>query len=438
MRIVCTPGRTLSLTLAVAALLEPLYGYSVLSHEAVIDALWDVELKPVLVARFPNATSQELKVAHGYAYGGAIIQDLGYYPHGSKKFSDLTHYVRTGDFIVALISESQNLNDYAFALGALSHYVSDLDGHRYATNVAEPMLYPKLESKYGNVITYEQDPLAHLMTEFGFDVLEVAKGNFAPQAYHDFIGFYVAKDVLRRAFRDTYGLELQDVFGDDFDRAIGSYRRDVSKTIPKATRIAWAQKKDEIQKAQPGVTKRRFIYVMRRSSYERNWGKDYDRPTTGERILAFLLRLIPPIGPLRALRFKMPTPPVENLFRASFNRSAGQYRERLREAERNALSLPDANYDVGTITPPGAYRLGDEACAYWLDRLARKNFNGVTPEIRASLLVYYSNLDAPITTKRDHKKWSRLLAELHALKSHQLSAASRKSGENQTFLNSRN
>ncbi|HEY7304804.1 MAG TPA: zinc dependent phospholipase C family protein, partial [Bryobacteraceae bacterium] len=365
-------------------------------------------------------------------------QDLGYYPHGSKKFSDLTHYVRTGDFIVALISESQNLNDYAFALGALSHYVSDLDGHRYATNVAEPMLYPKLESKYGNVITYEQDPLAHLMTEFGFDVLEVAKGNFAPQAYHDFIGFYVAKDVLRRAFRDTYGLELQDVFGDDFDRAIGSYRRDVSKTIPKATRIAWAQKKDEIQKAQPGVTKRRFIYVMRRSSYERNWGKDYDRPTTGERILAFLLRLIPPIGPLRALRFKMPTPPVENLFRASFNRSAGQYRERLREAERNALSLPDANYDVGTITPPGAYRLGDEACAYWLDRLARKNFNGVTPEIRASLLVYYSNLDAPITTKRDHKKWSRLLAELHALKSHQLSAASRKSGENQTFLNSRN
>ncbi|HSU62184.1 MAG TPA: zinc dependent phospholipase C family protein, partial [Bryobacteraceae bacterium] len=117
------PRRALPLITAALALLQPLYGYSVLTHEAVIDALWDVELKPVLRARFPNATPQELKTAHGFAYGGAIIQDLGYYPHGSKKFSDLTHYVRTGDFIRALIAESQTLNEYAFALGALSHYV---------------------------------------------------------------------------------------------------------------------------------------------------------------------------------------------------------------------------------------------------------------------------------------------------------------------------
>jgi hypothetical protein len=426
------------LALAALTLVQPLCGYSVLSHEALIDALWEIELKPVLLARFPNARPQELQVAHGYAYGGAIIQDLGYYPHGSKEFSDLTHYVRTGDFILALIAESQSLNEYAFALGALSHYVSDLDGHRYATNVAEPMLYPELEKKYGNVITYEQDPLAHLMTEFGFDVLEVAKGNFAPQAYHDFIGFYVAREVLQRAFRDTYGLALEDVFGDDFDRAIGSYRHDVSKTIPKATRIAWAQKKDEIQKAEPGITKRRFIYVMRRSSYERNWGKDYDRPTVWERILAFVLKLIPPVGPLRALRFKMPTPPVETLFMSSFDRSAAQYRARLRDAEQNTLFLPDANYDIGTIAPPGVYRLADQACAYWLDRLAKKNFTSVTPQIRATLLEYYGNLNAPITTKRDHKKWTRLLGELQALKSRQLSAVSQSPVKTQTFVNSSN
>ena len=405
----------ISLTCA-ALLLQPLYGYSVLSHEAVVDALWDVELKPVLLARFPKATREELKKAHGFAYGGAIIQDLGYYPHGSKQFSDLTHYVRTGDFILALIAESRTLEEYAFALGALSHYVSDLEGHRYATNVGEPILYPKLENKYGNVITYEEDPLGHLMTEFGFDVLEVAKGNFAPQAYHDFIGFYVAKDLMQRGFRDTYGLDLKDVFGDDFDRAIGSYRRDVSKTIPKATRIAWAQKKNDIQRAEPGIAKTRFIYIMRRSSYERNWGKNYDRPSPGERVLAFVLKLIPPIGPLRALRFKMPTPQVEKLFRESFDRSAAQYREKLREAQHGTLSLPDANYDVGTITPPGAYRLADYTYAYWLDHLAKKNFNAVTPEIRENLLAYYSNLNAPISTKRHRKDWDQLLAQLQALK----------------------
>ncbi len=406
----------LAAVIAAAALAPSLYGYSVLSHEAIVDALWDIQLKPVLLARFPKATPEELKKAHGFAYGGAIIQDLGYYPHGSKEFSDLTHYVRTGDFILALIAESRTLDEYAFALGALSHYVSDLDGHRYATNVGEPILYPKLQAKYGNVITYEQDPLCHLMTEFGFDVLEVAKGNFAPQAYHDFIGFYVAKDLLQRGFHDTYGLDLKDVFGDDFDRAIGSYRRDVSKTIPKATRIAWAQKKDEIQRAEPGMAKRQFIYIMRRSSYERNWGKDYDRPTPGERILAVLLKLLPPIGPLRALRFKMPNPPVEKLFRESFDRAAAQYRDRLRDARQHRLALPDANYDVGTITPPGAYRLADEACAYWLDHLARNHFTGVTPEIRTHLLAYYSNLDAPITTKRHRKDWDRLLVQLRELK----------------------
>ncbi len=411
--------RALTLTLAAVALLQPLYGYSVLSHEAVVDALWDVELKPVLLARFPHATREELKNAHGYAYGGAIIQDLGYYPHGSKQFSDLTHYVRTGDFITALITESQTLNEYAFALGALSHYVSDLDGHRDATNVGEPMLYPKLQRKYGNVITYEDNPAAHLMTEFGFDVLELSEGNFAPQAYHDLIGFFVAKDVLQRAFHDTYGLDLQDVFGGAFDRAIGSYRRDVSKTIPTATRIAWAQKKNEIQKTEPGITKSHFIYEMRRSSYERNWGKDYDRPTAADRTLAFFLKLLPPIGPLKALRFKMPTPPVEKLFMASFSRSTDQYRQKLREARQTTLSLPNENYDVGVFTPAGIYRLGDDVRAYWLDRLSAKHFSTVTPEIRACLLSYYSDLNAPINTRRNQKKWDRLLSQLQSLKSAQ-------------------
>src|ERR1700758_451569 len=188
-------------------IIRPGFSYSVLSHEAIVDALWDISLKPALLAHFPNATREELKTAHAYAYGGAIIQDMGYYPHGSMQFSDLTHYVGTGDFILALIAESRTLNELAFAFGALSHYVSDCDGHRFATNVAEPMLYPSVRKKHGTYVTYEQDPVAHLKTEFGFDVLEVAKGRFAPQAYHDFIGFDVATGVLQRAFRDTYGLD---------------------------------------------------------------------------------------------------------------------------------------------------------------------------------------------------------------------------------------
>jgi hypothetical protein len=192
--------RTLISAFLCVAITGDCCAYSVLSHEALIDALWDAKLKPALLSRYPHATPQQVKEAHGYAYGGAIIQDLGYYPHGSKQFSDLTHYVRTGDFIIALVQESRNLDDLAFALGALSHYVSDVDGHRFATNLGEPMLYPRLQRKYGDFITYEDNPAGHLKTEFGFDVIEVAKGRFAPEAYHDFIGFYVAEPLVQEHF----------------------------------------------------------------------------------------------------------------------------------------------------------------------------------------------------------------------------------------------
>ncbi|HZS55473.1 MAG TPA: zinc dependent phospholipase C family protein [Bryobacteraceae bacterium] len=397
------------------------YPYSVLTHEALVDAMWDVKLKPVLLARFPNATPEELKKAHGFAYGGAIVQDMGYYPHGSMQFSDLTHYVRTGDFIVALIAGSKDLNEMAFALGALSHYMGDLDGHRFATNVGEPMLYPDLRKKYGDFITYEQNPAGHLKTEFGFDVLEVAKGRFAPQAYHDLIGFYVSKTVLQKGFRDTYGLDLQDVF-DDFDRAVESYRRNVSKTIPMATRVAWAQKQDDIQKSEPGITRKRFVYVMSRSSYERNWGKQYDRPTIADRILAFLLKLLPPIGPLKDLRFKMPTPPVEQLFMESFERATKQYQSVLEES-RSRLVLDNRNYDVGVVTPAGTYRMDDNIHAYWLHKLAKKNFATITPAIKSEMLQYYANLDAPIATKKDKKEWAQVVGELQMLKSGAVVAA---------------
>jgi hypothetical protein len=393
----------------------PADAYSVLTHEAMIDALWDVKIKPLLLAHYPQAGPEELKRAHGFAYGGAIIQDLGYYPGGSKQFSDLTHYVRTGDFILALINESGDLNELAFSLGALSHYLTDLDGHRYATNVGEPILYPDLRKKFGDVITYEQDPTGHLKTEFGFDVLEVAKGRFAPQAYHDFIGFYVAKDVLARGFHDTYGLEITDLFG-NYDRAIDAYRSAVSHLIPKATRIAWAQKKDEIRRSEPGITHRRFVYIMKRSSYEREWGKRLDGPSTWDKVLAFLLRLLPPVGPLKALQLKMPTPEVEQLFLASFNRAASQYRVELEQTANQTLKLEDKNYDVGVPTPAGVYRLKDNVEAFWLHKLAEKHFAGMTPAIKGELLSFYSNLNAPIATKQNPQEWERTLAELAQLR----------------------
>lgn len=400
------------------------HGCSVLSHEALVDALWDVTLQPVLKGRYPNATQEELKAAHAYAYGGAIIQDLGYYPHGNEQFSDLTHYVRTGSFVVSLIAEARDINELAFALGALSHYSSDTLVHRFATNPGEAVLYPKLQRKFGPVITYEQDPAAHLKTEFGFDVLEVAKGNFAPEAYHNFIGFAVAETLLERAFRDTYGLELSDMFP-DFNKTMGSYRWAVSNMIPKATRIAWAERAHDIEDSQPGMTQSKFIYVMSRSSYERDWGKQYDKPKPGDRVLAVLVKLLPPVGPLRALRFKMPTSDVEKLFMRSFDHAAKEYGTELQAERAKKLELKDVNYDLGESAAPGTYALQDQSYAYWLNQLARARFQTVTPQISEELLTYYRNPDAPFATRKNTKEWNRLLLQLQSLREQQALRASR-------------
>lgn len=391
-------------------------GYSVLTHEAIIDSAWTDSIKPLLLQRFPNSTREELKAAHSYAYGGCVIQDLGYYPFGSHLFSDLVHYVRTGDFVQALLRDSQDLNEYAFALGALAHYAADNEGHRIAVNLAVPMLYPKLRAKYGDTITYGQNPPAHLKTEFGFDVLEVAKGRYAPDAYRDFIGFEVSKPLLEKAFQETYSVELKSVFS-DFDLSVGTYRYSVSRAIPMATKVAWDTNKDEIQKDAPGITREKFLYHISRSSYEKNWGHKYKNPGFKAKFLAFFFRLVPKVGPFSVFRFKTPTPAAEKLFEASFNGSVTEYERFLHEQmDSGKIDLVNDNFDTGTVTGPGQYPLADEAYAQLLDHLAKDHFAQVTPELRKTLLDFYSDPNAPFATKKDKTEWAKVLKEIDELK----------------------
>ena len=390
--------------------------YSVLAHEAIVDAAWDEAIRPLLLERFPQATPEDLKTAHGYAYGGCVIQDMGYYPFGNKFFSDLVHYVRSGDFVTALLRDSQNLNEYAFALGALAHYSADNEGHRTGTNLAVPLLYPKLRRKFGDVVTYDENPLAHLKTEFGFDVLQVAKGRYASDAYRDRVGFQVSKDLLARAFQETYSLDMNSVLS-NYDLAIASYRRGVSQLIPEASKIAWQTKKDEIQRGSPGITRTAFLYRISRSTYEKQWPGKYEKPGFGTRLLGFLLELIPKVGPFRDLAFKIPTPDAEKLFVASFSNALQNYVQ-LANEQRSAgrTTLVDDNFDTGTITGPGQYPLADKTYADLLDRLGRDNFAAVSPGLRTALLAFYADLNAPFATKKDKKGWAKIMQEINQLR----------------------
>ena len=398
-------------------LLTPSQGdaYAVLAHQAEIDVVWESHLKPLLHRKFPKATEDVLDGAEAYAYGGAIIQDLGYYPYGSRFFSKLAHYLRSGDFVTALLRDSEDVDEYAFALGALSHYASDIDGHRVAVNPSVPKLYPKLQKKYGDRVTYEDDPLAHVQTEFGFDVLQVARGRYASDEFHDFIGFEVSQRLLDQVFLETYGLPLSSVLLDE-EKALNSYRRDVSKLIPRATRVAWSLKSKEIQAEEPSATHRKFLYNLSRADFEKQWGKNYRKPTAGERFLAFLYKLLPKFGPLRVLQLRLPTPDTEKLFEASFNASLDRYRNLLVEEGEGRLQLRNTNFDVGADTPPGQYRLNDDTHAELLNKLAQNGFKGATPELQSELLQFFDHPEAPYATKKDAKAWARVQTELQRLR----------------------
>jgi Zinc dependent phospholipase C len=417
--------RTRAIVMCIILLLvapPPSSAYSVLAHEAIVDSAWDEAIKPLLLERFPQATPDDLKTAHGYAYGGCVIQDMGYYPFGNKFFSDLVHYVRSGDFVEALLRDSQDLNEYAFALGALAHYAADNEGHRTGTNLAVPLLYPKLRRKYGHIVTYDENPLAHLKTEFGFDVLQVAKGRYASDAYRDRIGFQVSKDLLARAFQETYSLDLDSVLS-NYDLAIASYRRGVSQLIPEATKIAWQTKKDEIQQGTPGITRTAFLYRVSRSNYEKQWPGKYKKPGFGTRLLGFLLELIPKVGPFRDLAFKIPTPDAEKLFVASFSNALQNYVQLAKQqGSPSQTTLVNDNFDTGTVTGPGQYPLADKTYADLLGRLQKNNFASVSPGLRSALLAYYSDLNAPFDTKRDRKEWAKVLRNLNQLKASQPTA----------------
>jgi hypothetical protein len=390
------------------------FAYSVLTHEQIVDLVWTDYLSPLLLKRFPTLTEDQLKVAHGYAYGGAVIQDLGYYPFGSVEFSNLVHYVRSGDFVRELLLQSQDANEYAFALGALSHYAADIAGHP-AVNQAVSIQYPKLRAKYGDSVRYAQDHTAHLKTEFGFDMVQVAKNRYASQQYHDFIGFQVSKPLLERTFPIVYGVELKDVLTHE-DLAVGSYRFAVSRMIPEMTKIALRTHKKDMMRETPNFAKRKFLYRLSRSDYEKEWGKDYKKDGFKTRLFAILLRYMPKIGPFKALAFNNPTPQTEDLYFKSINTAVDQYRIFLGQVRTDSLKLTNSDFDTGKETRAAEYSLTDETYAKLLGQLAKRKFDLTSLGLRENILNFYTDLSLPLETKKDSARWQSVLADLDQLK----------------------
>jgi hypothetical protein len=367
--------------------------FSVLAHQAVVDESWDRVLVPRLRDRFPQASERDLGEARAYAYGGSHVADLGYFPLGNRLFSDLLHYVRTGDFVNALAAEASTPQEYAFALGALAHYEADRIGHPDATNGAVAAMYPKLAKKHGDRVTYADSPSAHLETEFRFDILQVARRAEIPGLFEHAMDFQVPRPLLERAFRKVYGLELEDLFT-SYEVALGTYRWGFRTLIEEATGIAWELYRGDISTLEPTATAQTFLFRLSRADFEREFGKSYSQPGYFARFVSLLGNLLPNVGPLKRLPYKPLPPDVQRLYVDGFHRTVVAYQRALANGGSRELRLANVDLDTGRATRVGEYELADEAYAKLLQRLARAHFANLSPGLGADLLAYYRDRDA--------------------------------------------
>lgn len=393
----------------------PSKAYSVLTHEAIVDASWEKSMLPLLKNKYPGATDSALKVAHSYAYGGAIAPDMGYFPFGSHLFTNLVHYVRSGDFVMALLDEAQDVNEYAFALGFLGHYMADKYGHFLGTNQCVPIVYPGMLKKFGHIVTYEEDKTSHKRMEFSFDVLQTAKGNYASQAYHDFIGFNVSRPLLERAFSKIYGLDINKVFG-NLSLAIETFRWSVKSLFPVLTKAAWAIKRNDIIKTQPTATSRSFQYKMHKANYYHEFGKKHHGPGIFADALSWLILVLPKVGPLKSLKIKAPGPIAEKLFIESFDTVLIHYNAAVKILGTTHIDLSNIDFDTGNTTVAGEYKLADATYGSMLLKLDKKEFNLVDTSLKQNIMEFYSHKKATVATRKQRKKWEKITLALDQLK----------------------
>ncbi|MGH9615309.1 MAG: zinc dependent phospholipase C family protein [Acidobacteriaceae bacterium] len=392
--------------------------YSFLTHEDMIDVAWHGSIRPALLARFPNLTHAQLHEARSYAYGGASIQDMGYYPFGHQFFSNLTHYVRAGEFVNNLLSDSRTVDEYAFALGALSHYVGDNDGHRYATNPSTPINFPSLGKKYGPIVTYDEAPHEHVRTEFAYDVEQLSRHRFAPAGYMHTVGFKVPRKLVERVFFETYGLTLFSVISHPRP-AFESYDSSLDRILPT---FAHAEVLIYHKRFPPDADTpafQEFSARQMRTATENQWGRFSRKPGIGVHIIAILIRIVPKIGPISDLAIRGPDLQTDAWYVESLNRSMDDYDRMLDELAKDpshVLDLPDRDLDTGNLAKPGTYVLMDKTYAQLLKKLTAEPGNPVPAGLRDNILAYYSDPNAPISTKKNKRAWKRVQADLTKLR----------------------
>lgn len=400
---------------ALFAIHQPIFAYSFQTHEQLIDLNWKRTILPFLKQHFPRATDAELERAHAFAYGGCAIQDLGYYPFSHQFFSNLVHYVRSADFVRSLFHHARNADELAFAVGALSHYLGDSYGHSQAINRAVASEFPALAKKYGSAVIYEENPHAHVRTEFAFDINELSKHRMAPSAYLRHVGLRVPSALLAKAFFETYGLDFERVLGRRRG-VIRSYRFAVRSFLP---RIAYAETllhKNGFPPDEPTQAFQLFEQHLAEADFHQSWDEYRRGASLRTHLLAWTIRIAPKVGPLSLLAIRGPSAQTHELYVESLNASTAALQQELAEFDSPARSQPNRDLDTGEKVQPGKYRLTDETYAKLLAAITRQPSREIPAGLKQSVLNYYADAAPPAGARKNRERWEQVEQQLVALK----------------------
>lgn len=390
--------------------------YGLLTHHLLIDQAWKTVIVPILLDRFPSLTTEQLREAHAYAYGGCVVQDFGYYPFANAFFSDLTHYVRTGDFVQKLFQHAHTANEFAFAIGALSHYVGDSIGHSQSTNPSVAIMFPKLRDKYGSSVNYAEGKHQHGQVEWAFDANQAAKLRLAPLAYVRDIGLEVPREQLAAAFYETYGIPLREIVSGPLP-AMKTFRFGARSFLPDSTYAEAVLHQGRFPADTPGPELDEYEREIGQLPKEEGWDQYRRKPGVGTHLLAGLIVVLPKVGMLKMLAIKDPTVETERAYIASVNLSIATLAVYLRQLNGTKIDtgLTDRDLDTGQPVVPGGYPLTDKTYARLLARLAKRPTQPIPAGLKQDIIAYYADPAAPISTKNKPKEWAAVQENLQVL-----------------------
>ena len=372
--------------------------FSVTAHQGVVDQAWGLTLVPLIRQRFPNATDRELTEAHAYARGGSISPILVLSARESFVFrpAALRSHRR---FRQPSVNWGQLSGRICVRLGMLGHYEAPA-GIRKRPIFRCPSSIPSSSRNTATPSPMRTHPRAPTNS------IRCAAGRSSQRntdLFEHSIDFKVPRDALERAFAETYGLQLNDLF-DNYDIAIYTYRWGFRTIINEGTGIAWALYRKDIESNEPGVTSKEFVREISRGDFERQFGKAFLEPGYLPRFVGFLGTLVPDVGPLKRLPFKPLPDSVQKLYFRAYRHASERYVHEVAAICANKAWLENINLDTGRADKSGEYAPADEAWVDLLELHDKSHFANVRDDLASDFRAHFRDRNASLAFEDSESK----------------------------------